>query len=137
MQLKKILLIFAVACVAVLGHVTADNAVAADDSVYEWGPWGRQVTPAAGPQLVAPNLEPATLGYRPGDNDKVTPKPIPLNGNGGPTDPGPGGPVGGGTNFGITNPGGGGPVGGGTDLGITNPGPGGPVGGGGPIGGGL
>ena len=99
MQLKKKLLVFAVMCVAVMvGHVGNSFAAAGDDSVYEWGPWGRQVTPAAGLPVI-PAVEPATLSYRPGDNKKVTPTPIPPPEPAGITGPGPGEPTGGGTDL--------------------------------------
>lgn len=79
MQLKRSLLVFAVACaVMVFGQVANVFAAAGDDSVYEWGPWGRQVVPAAGPQVVAPAPQPTTLGFRPGDNGNVTPTVVPL-----------------------------------------------------------
>ena len=79
MQLKRSLLVFAVACaVMVFGQVANVFAAAGDDSVYEWGPWGRQVVPAAGPQVVAPAPQPTTLGFRPGDNGNVTPTLVPL-----------------------------------------------------------
>ena len=78
MQLKRMLLVFVVVGVTVLlGNVADSFAAAGDDSVYEWGPWGRQVTPAAGTQVVAPAFEPTILGFRPGDNSNVTPNPVP------------------------------------------------------------
>lgn len=77
MQLKRNFLIFAVACaVVLLGQVANVFAAVGDDSVYEWGPWGRQVVPAAGPQVAAPAPQPATFGFRPGDNGNVTPNPV-------------------------------------------------------------
>lgn len=51
MKRKTIFLVTLLGLILSFGLIGSGWAVETEDSVYDWGPWGKMVTPAAGPSV--------------------------------------------------------------------------------------